>query len=49
MNLQERAGRQLSLEEIRTYCRIVTALARTLALQEEIDEWYARVEEAVLQ
>lgn len=47
--LKDRAGRQFSLEEIRTYCRIVTAVAHTLVLQEEIDEWYARVEEAVLQ
>lgn len=46
--LKDRAGRQLGLEEIRTYCRIVTALTHTLALQAEIDEWYARVEEAVL-
>jgi len=42
--LKDRRGRQLSLDEIRTYCRIVTALARTMELQEEIDELYSRVE-----
>ncbi|GBC94835.1 hypothetical protein HRbin16_00620 [bacterium HR16] len=46
--LKERAGRQLSLDEIRTCCRIVTALAHTLALQEEIDTWYGRVEEDII-
>ncbi|MGC8785416.1 MAG: type ISP restriction/modification enzyme [Armatimonadota bacterium] len=46
--LKERAGRQLSLDEIRTYCRIVTALAHTLVLQEEIDGWYGQVEEDIV-
>ncbi len=46
--LKDRRGRPLTLDEIRTYCRIVTALARTIALQEEIDGLYARVEEAPL-
>ncbi len=42
--LKDRKGRQLTLEEIRTYCRIATALARTIEIQEEIDEVYSRVE-----
>jgi len=46
--LKDRRERQLSLEEIRTYCRIVSALAHTIALQQEIDEIYSRVEESVL-
>ncbi len=46
--LKDRRERQLSLDEIRTYCRVVTALARTIALQEEIDEVYSRVEESLL-
>jgi hypothetical protein len=46
--LKDRQGRRLSLEEIETYCRIVAALARTIELQEEIDELYARVEQDVL-
>lgn len=46
--LKDRKGRLLSLEEIRTYCRIVTALARTAELQSEIDELYSRVEGQLL-
>ena len=46
--LKDRRGRQLTLDEIQTYCRIVTALARTIEVQEEIDGLYALVEEAPL-
>lgn len=46
--LKDRKNRQLSLDEIRTYCRIVTALAHTIKIQEEIDELYQRVEQATL-
>lgn len=35
--LKDRKGRTLSVEEIRTYCKIVTALSKTIALQNEID------------
>jgi predicted helicase len=47
--LKDRRDRQLSLDEIRTYCRIVTAIAKTIELQEQIDELYAGVEEAVVE
>lgn len=43
--LKDRQGRPLSLDEIRTYCRIVTALKLTLEVQEEIDEVYSQVEQ----
>jgi very-short-patch-repair endonuclease len=46
--LKDRTGRQLTLDEIRNYCRIVTALSRTIALQEAIDVVYSRVEESPL-
>ncbi len=46
--LKDRQERQLSLDEIRTYCRIVSALGRTLALQGEIDALYGAVEDSVL-
>uniref|UniRef100_A0A831TEF5 Type ISP restriction-modification enzyme LLaBIII C-terminal specificity domain-containing protein n=1 Tax=Thermorudis peleae TaxID=1382356 RepID=A0A831TEF5_9BACT len=46
--LKDRAGRQLSLDEIRTYCHFVTALHRTIAIQEEIDDLYPTVEEQVI-
>ncbi|NMC79440.1 MAG: DUF559 domain-containing protein [Chloroflexi bacterium] len=42
--LKDRRGRPLSLDEIRTYCRIVTALEHTLTIQAEIDELYPAIE-----
>jgi hypothetical protein len=46
--LKDRQERQLSLDDIRTYCRIVTALGRTSAIQGEIDARYLEVEAAAL-
>lgn len=46
--LKDRRERQLSLEEIKTYCRIVTALAGTVELQAEIDARYEGVEENLI-
>ena len=46
--LKDRRERILGLDEIRNYCRIVTALARTIEIQEEIDALYSRVEERLL-
>lgn len=42
--LKDRKDRELSLEEIQTYCKIVTALSKTIELQKEIDENYEGVE-----
>ena len=38
--LKDRKGRRLELDDIRTYCRIVTALGRTIAIQEQLDGLY---------
>jgi len=46
--LKDRKGRRLELDDIRTYCRIVTALARTIEIQRAIDAVYPRVEAALL-
>lgn len=46
--LKDRQERQLSLDEIRAYCRIVTALARTIEVQGEIDALYAAAEGSAL-
>ena len=43
--LKDRKERRLDLDDIRTYCRIVTALERTLAIQEQIDSLYPDAEE----
>ena len=42
--LKDRKDRTLTLEEIKTYCKIVTALAKTIELQDEIDQRYNDVE-----
>jgi predicted helicase len=47
--LKDRRGRHLSLTEIQIYCRIATALDRTLEIQEEIDALYGGVEEGVVE
>ncbi|MBN1255837.1 MAG: N-6 DNA methylase [Deltaproteobacteria bacterium] len=46
--LKDRRERRLSLEESKTYCRIVTALHRTIAIQEEIDALYPEIEKKVV-
>ena len=46
--LKDRKGRKLSLEDIKHYCKIVTALEKTIAVQKEIDKLYRRVEETVI-
>ncbi|MBC7221053.1 N-6 DNA methylase [Candidatus Bipolaricaulota bacterium] len=42
--LKDRKDRKLSLEEIRAYCRITTALAKTIEIQLQVDRVYAGVE-----
>ncbi|MEW6654182.1 MAG: type ISP restriction/modification enzyme, partial [Bacteroidota bacterium] len=45
--LKDRKGRTLTLEEIQTYCKIVSALSKTLEVQSEIDKYYESVEMTV--
>ena len=45
--LKDRKDRTLTLEEIQTYCKIVTALSMTIELQNEIDKLYESVEKTV--
>jgi len=42
--LKDRKERRLELDDIRTYCRIVTALGRTIELQKLIDALYSEAE-----
>lgn len=42
--LKDRKERRLELDDIRTYCRMVTALAKTLKIQQELDDIYEEVE-----
>lgn len=47
--LKDRKGRTLALDEIQTYCRIVTAIQKTIEIQKEIDEIYEDVEKDIIQ
>ena len=42
--LKDRKERRLELDDIRTYCRMVTALGGTLTIQQQVDALYADVE-----
>jgi hypothetical protein len=46
--LKDRQERRLAVDDIRTYCRIVTALGRTLVIQTEIDALYHGIEKNVV-
>ena len=47
--LKDRKGRKLSLDDIKHYCRIVTAVNKTIELQNEIDGCYPDVEKNVIE
>jgi predicted helicase len=47
--LKDRKDRELTTDEIRTYCHIVTALRKTIDIQEELDALYPRVEENIIE
>jgi hypothetical protein len=46
--LKDRRERRLDLDDIRTYCRIVTALKRTIDIQGEINALYPEIEKGLL-
>ncbi len=46
--LKDRKGRTLSSEEVSNYCKVVTALAETIKLQEGLDELFKEVERNIL-
>ena len=43
--LKDRKERRLDLNDIRTYCRVVTAIEHTIAIQKQIDSLYPGTEE----
>jgi hypothetical protein len=45
--LKDRKERILSLDEIQTYCRIVTAIRKTIEIQKDIDSFYKEIEKTV--
>ena len=46
--LKDRKGRVLSLTETEQYCKIVTAIAKTIEIQQEIDNLYQPIEESLI-
>jgi len=47
--LKYRKGRKLSLEDIKHFCKVATALKKTMEIQEEIDKLYPDVEKDVIE
>ena len=47
--LKDRKGRILSLEEIKHYCKVVTAIQKTIETQKDIDEIYPEIEKALIE
>jgi len=46
--LKDRKKRILSIDEIQTYCRIVTAIQKTIEIQKDIDSFYKEIEKTTL-
>ncbi|MBN2089794.1 N-6 DNA methylase [candidate division KSB1 bacterium] len=47
--LKDRKDKILSLDEIKLYCKIVAALNRTIAMQQEIDSLYTEIEQKIIE
>jgi predicted helicase len=47
--LKDRKGRILSLDDIRHYCRVVTAIKNTIGIQKEIDSLYPEIEKEIIE
>jgi predicted helicase len=47
--LKDRKGRVLQLDDIKHYCRVVTAISRTIEVQREIDGLYEEVEKETVE
>jgi predicted helicase len=46
--LKDRKGRTLSLEDIQHYCRVATALKKTIEVQQKIDSIYPKIEKDIV-
>jgi len=46
--LKDRKGRILSLDEIQTYCRIATAIEKTIEIQKSVDSIYEKLERELI-
>ena len=46
--LKDRKKRILNLDDIKHYCRVVTALSKTIEIQAKIDQLYPEVEKEIV-
>lgn len=46
--LKDRKGRALSSEDIKHYCKVATAISKTIGIQKEIDKLYPKVERSLI-
>ena len=46
--LKDHKDRRLDLDDIRTYCRMVTAIGMTLGIQELVDDLYPETEKDIV-
>lgn len=46
--LKDRKGRVLSLDEVKTYCRIIAVIRSTIEIQKEIDILYPKIEKDLI-
>jgi hypothetical protein len=47
--LKDRKGRRLSLEDIKHYCKVVTAIGKTIEIQKAIDNLYPEIEKEIIE
>jgi predicted helicase len=47
--LKDRKGRILSLDDIRHYCKVVTAIKKTIEIQKKIDNLYPEIEKETIE
>ncbi len=47
--LKDRKKRDLSLDDIKHYCKIITSLQKTIEIQKEIDNIYLEVEKTIIE
>jgi len=47
--LKDRKGRVLTLGDIKHYCKLVTALKKTIEIQKEIDKIYPKIEQKIIE
>ena len=47
--LKDRKGKRLSLDDIKHYCKVVTAIKNTIEIQKEIDNLYPEIEKETIE